>query len=306
MKFKSVINPNAYFLIARRTATALRSYHYAKRRNISSLAFDRLGRRLGVMQAFRGRLRRGLREILNPISLVRYFEFDFCLRQLPRSPRTILDVSSPRLFPLYLATQITNAKFILLNPDPYDIEITRYFVKLLGLRNVETRNQDLHGLLSTYKGTVDFLTSISVLEHIAGEYDDKIAMALMLEYLKPGGVFVLTVPLSKSKQHEDEYFSDSNMPYKGTHNVRNEDGRFFFQRLYSAISINERLLSQLRGQEAYLEWWGERKKGIYKSYRYSSRYNQGYDCRAFVDNFIKYNSYQQMPGMGICGIRIVK
>jgi len=54
---------------------------------------------------------------------VRYFEFDFCLRQLPDMPMTILDVSSPMFFPLYLATRLPDTSFGLLNPDPSDIEM---------------------------------------------------------------------------------------------------------------------------------------------------------------------------------------
>jgi len=282
----------------------MRANQYAKNKCIASLAFDQLGRRLGMMLVIRCHWAKGLRGILNPISLVRYFEFDFCLRQLPDMPRTILDVSSPMLFPLYLATRLPDTSFELLNPDPSDVEMTRYCTILLGLRNVETHNQAVHGLLGTHKGAVDYISSISVIEHIAGEYDDTRAISFMLEYLKPGGVLALTVPLSEDKQHRDEYLPDGRMPYEGTHNVRREDGRFFYQRLYTEESINERLLSRLNGRKVHMEWWGEREKGFYKCYSSSSAYNQGYDCKAFADNFTYYASYDEMPGSGICGIKI--
>jgi len=304
MRLQSIITPNKYAKFAERIVSAIRAYHYAMKRNIPSLAFDRLGRRLGAMQATRGHLIRDLSEILNPISLVRYFEFDFCLRQLPKAPKTILDISSPRLFPLYIASQLKNTKFILLNPDPFDVELSKYCIKLLGLDNVEIYNYGVRGLLNTHKKSFDFVSSISVIEHVAGEYDDTKALSFMIEYLKPGGVLALTVPLSENKRHEDEYLPDGCKPYEGTHEVQGKNGRFFFQRLYTKASINERLLCRLHAHEVSLSWWGEREKGFYEHYRNSSAYNHGNDCRSFIDNFCQYKSYTEMPGMGICGIRI--
>jgi SAM-dependent methyltransferase len=251
-----------------------------------------------------GHVARGLRNIVNPISCVRYFEYDFCVRQMPSAPRLVLDIGSPRTFPLYLASQYPDTQFVLVNPDPTDIAVTDYYVRLLGLTNVELHNTGLDALLDTHQGKCDCVSSISVIEHVAGDYNDVEAMSLLLKYLKPGGVLALTVPLSEKKQHENEYLPPGIKPYEGTHEVKATDGRFFFQRVYTESSIHERLLSHLGESKSCVEYCGEKEKGLYNRYSHSPMYNGGTDCRFFIDNFVPYRSYAEMPGLGICGISI--
>ena len=279
----------------------------AEHLGLASMRIDRFGRHLGKLDVLSGHVGRGLRTILNPVSCVRYFEFDFCLRQLPQSPLLVLDISSPRLLPLYLASQHKNAKFVLLNPDTSDISVTQHYVNILGLQNVELHNCPLDALLDTYQGRFDLVSSVSVIEHIAGEYDDKEGMSLMLKYLKPGGVLALTVPCSENHRHEDEYLPSGSKPYEGTHAVMADDGRLFFQRLYTEDSIYERLLSRKHeGDDVYLEFCGEKEKGVYHRFSRSRLYNVGLDCEVFVNSFAHYQHYAEMPGMGICGIKVMR
>lgn len=271
---------------------------------LSASRFDRLGRLLGLRRLLRGQVRKGIQEALNPISLVRYYEFDFCHRQIPVGAKSILDVSSPRLFPLETARALPGARLTLVNPDPDDLSETARLVALLGLDNIRMKNEGLQSLGAAHQRTYDFVSCISVVEHICGDLDDSLAMAILGSAVRPGGVLAVTVPLSGTKVEQDEYYPPGVLPYTGTHNVRGRDGRFFFQRLYTREAIERRLLRSFSDADVHLEWWGETKRHVYRDYRETTLYNWGGDLNLFRSHFNRFASYEEMPGMGVCGIRI--
>lgn len=213
MRLKPLIRPSNYIRLVRWIFASVGAHRYAKSRGIDGLRFHELGRRIGVKQLLRGGSRSAFQLLLNPLSLTRYFEFDFCLRKMPRAPKRVLDVSSPRLFPLLLALRHTDTAFVLLNPDPTDMAETRRQVELLGLENVDLRTEGIQALSAARNGVFDYVSSISVIEHIVGDFDDQRAFRTMLDILGPEGVLTVTVPLSPNKRHEEEFYSLGVNPY---------------------------------------------------------------------------------------------
>src|SRR4051812_42649615 len=81
---------------------SLAASRYAKTHDFVGREFDRFGRKLGYTLIRRGQ-RNGIGYVMNPVSLLRYFEFSFALSCLKKNPGECLDVSSPRLFAYYVA-----------------------------------------------------------------------------------------------------------------------------------------------------------------------------------------------------------
>jgi hypothetical protein len=266
---------------------------------------DRWARRLGVQQLVRGRTTSGLANVLNPIVLPRYFEFDFCLRHMPSDASSILDVGSPRLLSLYVAKTRPAVHITIVNPDPVDLRETEECAALLGLDNVQCKLGGIREILAAEPMRVDYIYSVSVLEHIAGAYDDSAVIPDLMNALVPQGVLAFTVPLSANKQHEDEYLPVTAVPYPGTSPPTGPDGRLFFQRLYTEDSIRSRLLAPAGDPAAGdMEWWGETRGGFWAEYTRSRRYKRGYDCRVFLDEFARFESYADLPGLGVCGVAV--
>lgn len=303
---KRLLDPRRYFGLARRCLAGADAARRARRAGIPALPFDRLGRRLGWLRMVRGQPLAGLSELLNPLSLVRYFELDFALRHLPQPVNSVLDVSSPRLLPLLIAKLNPDARVTSLNPDQGDQQETSRRAGWLGLTNLETLNLDAAGLPPNLHGSFHYVSCISVLEHVAGNYDDSEAIAALFRYVKPGGILVVSVPLSPEKTHEDEYLPEGAKPYPGSHLVTGPDGRYFFQRLYSEDSIHQRLLRPLGAPDAHIEWWGESRQGAYGAYHRGGAYGKGTDCIEFLENYRCFDSYTGMPGAGIAGIVVQK
>ena len=67
--------------------------------------------------------------LLNPVSIVRYFEYDFALRNFLSSSLTrnqILDISSPYLFGFYLASSF-GGEYYYINPDKTDLSLVKKY-----------------------------------------------------------------------------------------------------------------------------------------------------------------------------------
>jgi len=303
---KRLLDPRRYFGLARRCLAGASAAKRARRAGIPALPFDRLGRELGWRRMLRGQILPGLSELLNPLSLVRYFELDFALRHLPRPVASVLDVSSPRLLPLLMARLNPDATVTSLNPDEGDLLETSRRAGWMGLANFEALNRDAAGLPTERHRSFDYVSCVSVLEHVAGNYDDSEAIRALFGYVKPGGTLVVTVPLSPEKKHEDEYLPEGALPYPGSHAITGPDGRYFFQRLYSEESVRDRLLRPLGEVETHIEWWGEARKGAYNQYHHSPAYGKGTDCTEFLEHYDNFNSYARMPGAGIAGIVVHK
>ena len=291
----------------RKYARASRAVAYAERRGAPGTQFARFGRRIGV-SLLRTAPTVGIAYLLTPVNITRYFEFDFVHRNLLPRGTTLLDVSSPRLFALYVAKQRPSASIEMLNPDSSDAETTRLIVDRLGYQNVAVSAAAVSEL-SGHEATYDCIWSISVVEHIStdgGEDDgDTQAMRLMYGALRPGGRLIVTVPVDRRFWKE---FRDRD--YYGVDGLASASGRYFFQRLYDEASLRFRLVEPLGAAPTTLAWFGERIAGTF--YAYQDRWiSHGPaetidDARRIADDYVDYGSWADMPGFGICGLVIDK
>ena len=268
---------------------------------IPGLEFDSFGRRFGLRLISRGQVELGASYFLNPVSIVRYFEFPFVARSIPANARICADVSSPRLFSLFWAARHPDVTIQMLNPDRRDLADTRRMAASAGIR-LTLLDSDAR-ILKDRPETYDSIWSISVLEHVHGDYDDRDAIAWLYSALRPGGVLVVTV--TTDRVFWDEYRESD--PYGLD---RTDAGRVFFQRWYDLTSIRERLLDPLPGAAALLSYFGETRPGAYKAYE-AEWLRRGLrrsvdDPHEIAMNFREYPDWEAMPGAGVCGIRIVK
>jgi SAM-dependent methyltransferase len=288
----------------RRLSRALLARRYAKARGIPGFVFDGFGRRAGF-RLLMARERLGWTYLLNPVSIVRYWEFSFAAHELPGELHRAADISSPRLFSFWAASRYPELRIDLLNPDEDDTAASRAMASALGAMRVEPATRGVHEL--SREATYDAIWSLSVVEHIGGTYSDTDAIRMMYEALRPGGHLVLTTPVDRA--HRDEYRSTD--PY-GTQG-EGEDGGYFFQRVYDERSIEERLIApavELGAGLVSLRWFGERQAGHFLAYEQDwLEYGLGRtvdDPREIADHYREYPSWSEMPGIGVCGIHLVR
>ncbi|MCP4971774.1 MAG: hypothetical protein GY932_14415 [Arcobacter sp.] len=300
------LNPFFYLFWVWRLFGIVLTYFISRKKILNILKIDSLGRKIGLHELMSGNFKSGIRNILNPISLVRYFEYNYCYKKIMEDkPQLVLDLSSPRLFSLFIANRFPELKIVMANPDADDLGLTKKIIKFLKIKNIELLNEPLHNLLvSKHLKSFDCIYSISVIEHIAGEYEDIEAIGMLYKLLKQAGRLIITVPLAENKIHAEEFRQFA--PYPGSHNVKRSDGTYFFQRVYNGKSIKDRLIQNHVWDCYNTEWWGEKEKGSYIKYHKSGFYNKGLDLRKFTTDFQSYNNFNDLPGLGICGCTLVK
>lgn len=270
---------------------------YASSRGLPGLDFARFGRRVGTRLLLRGR-RQGAGYLISPVDNVRYWEFPFALSCLPAQPGRCLDVGSPRLFSLYVASRHPRAHVTMLNPDGPDCRATAQVVSGLRLANVSVRRRALHELEDGER--FGCIWSLSVVEHIHGAYDDRQAMRWMFERLEPGGRLIVTVPTETRYQEwlRGARCYDTQAP--------RPDGLYFYARFYDLAAIRERLIEAVGVEPGVVRWFGERTPGRFMAYERCWR-RQGYrlgcsDPREVADHYREFATWEEMPGVGICGL----
>jgi len=286
--------------LPRLLVTSLASSRYASRGGAPGQEFSSFGRSLGLKALLRGE-RAGLRMILAPVSITRYWEFPFVRRHLSPNPGRCLDISSPRLFSYYVASRMRPNSVRMLNPDRVDAAVTERIARRCGIdlqvevAPVSAMNPDTERFNSIW--------SISVIEHI-GEDGDIDAMRRMYGALAPGGRLLVTVPVDRNSW--DEYRPTDTYALGAP---RGPDG-WFFQRWYDQAAIASRLLDPIDAGGAQLEWFGEREPGRFSTY--IDAWLQGgwrttvEDPREITDWYAPYRTWREMPGQGVCGIAITK
>jgi SAM-dependent methyltransferase len=295
---RSVIQKALSFLpLYLRSRSAAR---YARRKGLPGLQFDPFGRYVGGRLLLSGN--RGASYLITPVNNIRYYEFDFTLGYLPKRDGRFLDISSPRLFSLYVASRRPKATITMLNPDVDDAAQSRSACQVLRLNNVaiETAGVDAVG---ARKGEFDCVWSISVIEHISGAYEDREAVRFMFDALRPGGRLILTIPVDR--QFHDEY---RDVDYYGTQ--PGKKGQFFFSRHYDRSAIQERLIDQIGVPPKICRWYGEKVPGRWMEYE-QRWIREGLACtvddeREMVDQFQEYPSWEAMPGWGFAGLMFEK
>ncbi len=296
---RMIIKLLTLLLLLIRSKAALR---YGNRNGLIGGQFGAFGRAIGWMMLRHGR-RSGFSFLLTPVNITRYFEFPFVLSCLPSAQHNLvcLDVSSPSLFSLYAAHHQLVSAIDMINPDKRDVADLQEIAALLNLSCVSIRPLPLDALIRSQK-RYDCIWAISVIEHIAGSYNDTQAMRWMIELLKPGGRLILTLPVDRHFRNEYRQ-----RDYYGTQ-VQQVDGRYFFQRIYDRVAIEDRLLTPIGKRPEIVRWFGEKAAGSYD--RYLQRWmKEGIrqtvnDPREIVDQYREYASWEDMPGRGVCGLML--
>jgi len=287
----TVLSPIYWFLAHRHRAPGLKF-----QRDCALLAFRLL---------FSGKAPLSYREIYQmlfwPMDSTRYFEFAFMWDAVSRlSFSRYLDVSSPRLFPIILTLKREYLLSDLMNPDLADLASTAELVKALHLES----HCNLHGCLVSHapfdKGSFDVVTSISVVEHIP---QDTQAIDHMWKLLKPGGRLLLTLPCAA--QSSEQYIDRNEYGLLAA----DDDGFFFFQRLYDDKLLEERIFS-VTGRPRRKVVYGERYPGTHR--RCLERkwtdplYPHWREPYMMGEDFCYFNDLQDLPGEGVIGLEFEK
>lgn len=285
----------------------LKSNHYFKKSDKNSLPgslFFRFGRIIGFKLFKKGLI--SFKLLLNPVSIVRYFEFDFALRAISANQtdnKIFLDISSPYLFGFYLGTKY-DGTYNYINPDKNDLSLVKKYSTKLQFKMKFSAEIGDATKLEYSDGSFSHIFSISVIEHINNNGDSE-AIKEMWRTLKSGGILILTFPVAKTFTKE---YSNNNT-YGLDVDKSNE--KFFFQRIYDQESINKRLLDKISDFTILsMEIFGENRQGFYNSY--SKRWKDK-GLRETVKDpyyiskyFKKIQSFDQIKDLAVIGMTIRK
>lgn len=270
--------------------------------NLPGKEFAEFGYKAGLRLFIKGKF--SLKLLLNPVSIVRYFEFDFVNSSLALIDNVkILDVSSPYLFGFYLCKN-ENINYTYINPDKRDLHNVQSLANKLDFSGSYTSLCADARTLDYADNTFDVVLSISVIEHV-NSGDDSNVMKELWRVLKPEGLLILTFPV---KPIYEEEFSDDDI-YK-LDGIKKEEG-YFFQRLYDEENINQRLLSSITDFEIVDEKvFGETSSDFYNEYKkrwikygYSETVKDSY----YISKYFRYfNSINELKGIGVMGLTLKK
>ncbi len=276
----------------------------AAKMNLAGLPFDGFGRRLALHQLIAQREFSSMvvQNLANPISCVRYFEFAFAdevfaKRYGRRNGVKALDISSPRLWPFWLAEKRA-AHVTMVNADGNDIAVSRGLSQFL-------KNSDQIVLLDNVNATrlpfdedcFDVTTSISVIEHINGEGDVRMVSEVS-RVTRSGGLAVLTFPVKPTFENEyretDPYGTQQPVPGKG----------FFFQRFYDVQSIRARILQSHDCKEFARRYYVESPPGWFAEYE-RTWIERGLEWTVndpifMCEHFVDAGSEHPTDRMGVC------
>jgi SAM-dependent methyltransferase len=202
------------------------------------LSLYRFAFQYAIAQFRAGRTRRGLYLLLRSVDYWRVREFSVSWEYLEAAGgEQILDVSSPKLFPAFVAAR-TRAN--VRATDVYDdggLKDADVFRRVTGTQNLAVEQCDVRKLPYP-DAAFDKVLSISVLEHVApSEGGDVVALREIRRVLRPGGLLVLTLPYSND--HKVEFASRD--VYERKRDSETEE--LFYQRRYNKASLERLLLS---------------------------------------------------------------
>lgn len=175
-----------------------------------------------------GYLREAVVRVVVPLDPSRYLELPWALQALgAQSGESVLDLASPKLLVVALARRGVRVTSV----DEYAAEIEIWRRLTEGEPNLDLRVEDGRALPFA-DGSFDHATSISVLEHIGGDGDER-ALAELARCVRPGGRVAITLPYARSAR-EEWHDAPKYVDHGG------EGGRYFFQRWYDGDAV-ERL-----------------------------------------------------------------
>ncbi len=189
--------------------------------------------RCGARLLFAGQLVAAIKTLVAPVGYWRFLPNAIALQEALRLRNpAILDVSSPKLLSIFLASKTSGRVTATDLDDEQIFSRWKMLAQTLGLDNYTAEYQDARQL--TYPdNSFDLVYSISVIEHIPDQGDMQ-ALQEFRRVLKPGGTLVIEVPYRR----------------KGKDVFRNTDSKGapaeseqFYERYYDAGTLAERLLS---------------------------------------------------------------
>jgi SAM-dependent methyltransferase len=277
-------------------------WHITDKSKLPGKEFAESGFKIAKQLLFKGKP--SPRLLFNPVSIVRYFEFDFVnINSQLKDDIKVLDISSPYLFGFYQANKF-NLEYRYINPDPKDLNnVISLSAKNKFRSDYIARQMDALNL-DYPDNYFDRVISISVIEHIKDDGDSE-AMKEIWRVLKPGGFFIFSVPVKKMFEieytHKDEY----NL------NTEKKSGKYFFQRIYDQQKIDERLLSSINNYEIISrKVFGCTEKAFYQGYKNRwikySYWETVKDPYYISTKFDYYNYIDELVDIGVIGLTIKK
>lgn len=248
-----------------------------------------------------GAARDAFRLLIAPLESTRHFEMDFVWEALERlRPRSYLDLSSPRVLPLAVLGRHRDLQVDIVNPDPRDLDETRALAEALGLAGRCRFHGARADQLDFASGSFDAITSVSVVEHIP---QDTEALRLVWDWVRPGGVLLLTVPCA-ARAREERVDRDpfSILP-------PDPDGSFFLQWVYDEEALAERFFT-VTGPPRRTSLWGEREPGALKR-RLVRRWGDPQypiwrEPLEMRREFRRFERVSELPGEGVIGLEFVR
>ena len=259
---------------------------------------------IGTKLLFTGRasLKTCYRLLFSPMDSTRYFEFHEVWKSVEGLVFTrYLDVSSPRLMPLFLLKATLGATAEFINPDPTDLKETE---ELAGALGIKSRCEFFNGILDDARFTpdsFDLITCISVLEHIP---EDKAVIETLWSLLRPRGKLILTFPCMT--QPLEQYINHN--PY-GVLNPGN-DGYTFWQRFYDRERMESSIYS-ITGTPARIAVYGEKKYGFFfrnasMKRLLGSLYPFWREPYMMAAEYQSFSSADELPGEGVAMLEFNK
>lgn len=284
------------------------AFYYKKKaasKGLIGQKFDNFGRKLSWKYLLKFNFGKFFQLLLNPVSITRYFEFDYVFRNIDFNiSKKILDVSSPRLFGLYTKKYYPYINYTMINPNKRDLELTKEYFEIFENENLNFFQHDAKKLPfnSNY---YNIIICISVIEHIPDKIDLEVIKELW-RVLKPNGKMVMTFPVSKI--YKEEYRQDNIYQLK---QIKKNSKGYFFQRFYDLENVKKRILEPIEIREfKNFEIFGEKEANFYKKYR--KRWIENglketiKDPWYISNNFIFFKDLNDLPEFGVMGIVIEK
>ena len=240
--------------------------------------------------------------LFSPMDSTRYFEFHEVWKSVKGFSFTrYLDVSSPRLMPLFLLKAVPGATAKLINPDSSDLRETEKMANALELKSRCEFFDDILENVRFPSASFDLITCLSVLEHIP---QDKTVIETMWTLLSPGGKLILTLPCMA--QPLEQYISHN--PY-GVLNP-GDDGYTFWQRYYDRERM-ESTIYRITGMPARIAVYGEKKCGFFfrnasMKRLLGSLYPFWREPYMMATEYQSFSSTDELPGEGVVMLEFIK
>jgi SAM-dependent methyltransferase len=196
---------------------------------------------LGIRSVLNGRVsREAIKNLIVPVNYWRSVEFKVVLKELdPVATDRILDVGSPKLLSLYLASRI--------GAEVFSTDIDDYFIPdyVAFRRIMRIRNERFHPLVADGRELQfpdNYFTkcfSISVIEHIPHQGDIE-CIAEIARTLRSKGMCVITVPFGP--ESVEEFHSPRAFRWAKVVQGNTKTENVFYQRRYSMHDLTDRII----------------------------------------------------------------